>query len=184
MRHCLVHLILLFPFVWTDEPASSDLDLDASADMYYPDDGGLLTSADTTGWYGGDGGWSTDSEFNPDLFLDATSNKECQSNTDQLQMTTSRRLRRRDLCPNNLFQTSPSSHDAASRKFLESLPTFTMYPYKEPDSNICPEDIFGYFIYPICGFSEEEQGADGINIYPCSPCTLSFTELKERNVRE
>lgn len=183
MRHCLAHLVLLISVVWIDESASLGLDFDASADTYHLEDS-LLTSDETTGWVGGDGGWNTDPEINPDLYVDASSNNECLSDADQLQMITSRHLRRRDLCPNPLFQTPPSSHDAASTKFLESIPVLTLYKYKEPDPDICPEELLEHFIYPICGFSEEEVVAGGITISPCNPCMLPFAELEEKNVRE
>lgn len=186
MRHCLIYLVLLFPFAWTDELANLGFDFDPSAGTYYLDDG-LFTSTETTGWSGRDDDWNPDPELNPglnsglnpSLLVDASSNKECRSDADQLQMTTGRRLRRLDSCPNNLFQTSPSSQDAVNRKFLESLPIFTLHTYKEPDPNICPEELFKRFIYPICGSSEEELLPDGINISPCHPCTQLFMQLRE-----
>ena len=181
MRHCLIHLVLLFPVVWTDEWANLGFDLDTSADTYFSDDS-LLTSMETPEWSERDDDWSADLEMNPDLFVDASSNQECQSDADQLQMTTfSRQFRRRDLCPNNLFRTQPSSQDAAVRKFLESIPIFELYSYKEPDPNICPDEFLGHFIYPICGSGEEDPlAADGVNISPCNPCTLAVHA--EKNV--
>lgn len=185
MHQCLTHLVLLLPFAWNQVSASLNLDFEASPDPYYPDDS-FLTSTETTGWSERDGDWSTDPEpdseltaalnpeLNPDLLVDTSSNQGCQSDADQLQMTTGRRLRRQDFCPNTLFQTSPSSQDATNKKFLESLPTFTMYTYKEPDPKFCPEELFGRFIYPVCGSSEEVLFADGINIDPCNPCTLAI----------
>lgn len=192
MRQCLTCLVLLLlAFAWPQVSASLDLDFETSPNLYYSDDT-LLTSTETSQWSDRDGGdWSTDpelnseptSELNPelnnaDLFVDASSNRECVSSdaADQLQMATGkRRLRKRGNCPNALFQKLPSSQDSLNQKFLETLPIFTMYTYKEPDPNLCPEDLFGHFIYPVCGSSSEEAPfPDGININPCNPCTPAF----------
>lgn len=189
MRHCLTYLgslISLFSTFWIGESASLDLDFGTDDDAYIPEDG-LLSSEEMTGWAEGDEGWSNSAEGNSDLFVDASSNNQCFSDVDQLQMTTSERLWRRELCPDNLLQTPASSQDqdwAANVKFLQSLPIFSLTGYKEPDPNVCPEELFGNFIYPICGFSEVPAVASGVNISPCSPCTPPFTEMKGESVCE
>lgn len=191
MRQRLTYLVLLLPLAWTGVSASLDLDFEVNADTYYPDDT-LFTSTDTSEWSNRVGDWSSDPDLNlelspdlnPDLLVNADSNNECHADADQLQMPTSRRLRGRDLCPNPLLQTPPSSHDALDRKFLESLPILSLYTYKEPDPNICPKELFGRFIYPICGSGEDRLLADDTIIYPCNPCTPLFTQSREKYVRE
>lgn len=206
MRHCLTHLVLLFfPFAWTDESANLDLDFDTSADSYYPDDSSYLTSPEPTEWSGSDGDdWSPDGELNPDLFVDASSSDgECQTSADQLQWTinTSRRIRRQDTCPSTFFGTSSSSHDA-NKEFLDSLPVFTMYKYKEPDPDVCSEEFVAHYIYPICGSSHEEpleegssdegplgegfsddEPGEGLTIFPCGPCMYAVhpRELRKKS---
>lgn len=186
MRHCLtylVSLILLFStfYFWIGESASSDPDFGTYDDAYFPEDDGILSSEETTGWLEGDEGWSSSNvEGNSDLFVDASSNNnQCFSDVDQFQMITSERLWGRELlCPNNLFQKPASSQDegwAADVKFLQSLPIFSVNTFKEPDPSVCPDELLGGFIYPICGFSEVPAVASGVNINPCSPCTPPFS---------
>ena len=189
MHQRLTYLVLLLPLAWIGVSASLDLDFEANPDTYYPDDT-LFTSMDTSEWSDRDSDWNPDPnlnlelspDLNPDLLVNTDSDKECQADADQLQMTTSRRLRSRDLCPIPL--TPSSSQDSINKKFLDSLPILSLYMYKEPDPNICPGELFDRFIYPICGSGEEKPLADDTIIYPCNPCTPLFTQSREKYVRE
>ncbi len=192
MRHCVAYLIPLFSIVWIRAVVSWYLDFGNHDELVWDLDGYSYEDSsenpdEIMGWFGEEGGWITDIEANPDLLVDASSQHECLSDTGDVQWAINRRLRRREWCQNNLFQTTSSEAERShvDRKFLESLQIFTvkhMVNYKEPDPKLCPAESFGLHVYPICGMGEETMPDNmngGITIDSCNPCTLSGGMMRE-----